>query len=220
LLLYVDDIVLTASTSALLRRTIDALQLEFSMKDLGPLHHFLGISVHQHQDGLFLSQRQYILDIVERAVMSEGKPCSTPVDTHAKVPADIGPPVSDRTSLQESCGCSPLPHLHPAWYFLCCPADLSTYAWFARAPLVFCQASHTVSSWHSQLWSSSSSWHTSELTVYTNADWASPPSHKHQRPLHKLDWMVSQDIQASDLQHLMCASTDSIEVCKPRLTLS
>jgi len=61
---------------------------------------------------------------------------------------------------------------------------------------------------------------TSELTVYTNADWASPPSHKHQRPLHKLDWMVSQDIQASDLQHLMCASTDSIEVCKPRLTLS
>lgn len=104
LLLYVDDIVLTASTSALLRRTIDALQLEFSMKDLGPLHHFLGISVHQHQDGLFLSQRQYILDIVERAVMSEGKPCSTPVDTHAKVPADIGPPVSDPTHYKSLAG--------------------------------------------------------------------------------------------------------------------
>lgn len=43
LLLYVDDIVLTASSDGLLRRTIDALQQEFSMKDLGPLHHFLGM---------------------------------------------------------------------------------------------------------------------------------------------------------------------------------
>jgi hypothetical protein len=42
LLLYVDDIVLTASIADLLQRTIGALQREFVMKDLGPLH-FLGI---------------------------------------------------------------------------------------------------------------------------------------------------------------------------------
>lgn len=45
LLLYVDDIVLTASSTALLRRTIDALQQEFAMKDLGEWHHFLGMHV-------------------------------------------------------------------------------------------------------------------------------------------------------------------------------
>nr|ABA98073.1 retrotransposon protein, putative, unclassified [Oryza sativa Japonica Group] len=45
LLLYVDDIVLTASSDRLLQWTSSALQSEFSMKDLGPLHHFLGISV-------------------------------------------------------------------------------------------------------------------------------------------------------------------------------
>jgi hypothetical protein len=45
LLLYVDDIVLTASSPALLRRIISALQQEFSMKDLGVLHHFLGMHV-------------------------------------------------------------------------------------------------------------------------------------------------------------------------------
>jgi hypothetical protein len=50
LLLYVDDIVLTASSDGLLRRTIDALQQEFSMKDLGPLHHFMGLSVTRHMD--------------------------------------------------------------------------------------------------------------------------------------------------------------------------
>ena len=59
LLLYVDDIVLTAS-SALLRRTIQALQQEFSMKDLGELHHFLGMHVQRCPNGRLLSQRQYI----------------------------------------------------------------------------------------------------------------------------------------------------------------
>jgi hypothetical protein len=45
LLVYVDDIVLTASSVALLQWTISALKWEFTMKDLGPLHHFLGVSV-------------------------------------------------------------------------------------------------------------------------------------------------------------------------------
>jgi hypothetical protein len=39
LLLYVDDIVLTASGPHLLQRIISSLQQEFVMKDLGKLHH-------------------------------------------------------------------------------------------------------------------------------------------------------------------------------------
>jgi hypothetical protein len=54
LLLYVDDIVLTASTADLLHRTIVALQREFAMKDLVPLHHFLGITAERRPQGLFL----------------------------------------------------------------------------------------------------------------------------------------------------------------------
>jgi len=88
LLLYVDDIVLTASSVALLRRIIQALQQEFSMKDLGELHHFLGMEVQHRGDGLFLSQRQYMLDILGRAGMAECKPCSTPVDCNPKLSAD------------------------------------------------------------------------------------------------------------------------------------
>ena len=49
LLLYVDDIVLTASSQQLLRM-IAALKKEFAMKDLGPLHHFLGVAVQRHRD--------------------------------------------------------------------------------------------------------------------------------------------------------------------------
>ena len=56
LLLYVDDIVLTTSSTDLLLSIIGRLHAEFAMTDLGDLHHFLGISVTHTSDGLFLSQ--------------------------------------------------------------------------------------------------------------------------------------------------------------------
>jgi len=100
LLLYVDDIVLTASSAGLLRRTIDALQWEFSMKDLGELHHFLGMHVQRSGGGFLLSQKQYMLEILDRAGMSDCKPCTTPVDTNPKLSAVDGAPVADPTDFR------------------------------------------------------------------------------------------------------------------------
>jgi hypothetical protein len=97
LLLYVDDIVLTASSDSLLQWVIAALQHEFSMTDLGPLHHFLGLTVTRQSDGFHLSQRQYILEVLERAGMVDCKPCSTPVDMSSKLSGNEGPPVADPT---------------------------------------------------------------------------------------------------------------------------
>ena len=59
LLLYVDDIVLTASSPSLLHRLLTQLKAEFSMNDLGRLNYFLGIQVLENKDGLFLSQQKY-----------------------------------------------------------------------------------------------------------------------------------------------------------------
>ena len=58
LLLYVDDIVLTASSQQLLQSVISSMQREFAMKDLGQLHHFLGVTVEPRPSGLLLHQRQ------------------------------------------------------------------------------------------------------------------------------------------------------------------
>jgi hypothetical protein len=71
LLLYVDDIVLTALSPELLQRSTTALHKQFVMKDLGPRHHFFDISVEQQSDDLFLHQHQYAQDILERAGMSD-----------------------------------------------------------------------------------------------------------------------------------------------------
>ncbi|GJY29079.1 ribonuclease H-like domain-containing protein [Tanacetum coccineum] len=66
-LLYVDDIVLTASFEVLLQQIIRSLHQEFVMTDLGPLNYFLGISVTRDSSGLFLSQKKYAIEILERA---------------------------------------------------------------------------------------------------------------------------------------------------------
>ena len=73
------------------------------MKDLGPLHHFLGMQVQHTCSGLFLSQRQYMLEILDRAGMTDCKPCTTPVDVNPKLFAN-GPPVLDPTDFRSLAG--------------------------------------------------------------------------------------------------------------------
>ncbi|KAK2458167.1 putative mitochondrial protein [Trifolium repens] len=85
LLLYVDDILLTGSTATLVAEFIQLLQSEFSMKDLGPLHHFLGIEILPTIDGLHLSQTHYAITILERANMMDCKPMSTSLEAKTKI---------------------------------------------------------------------------------------------------------------------------------------
>nr|GEV86371.1 hypothetical protein [Tanacetum cinerariifolium] len=91
LLLYVDDIVLTASSTALLQRIITLLHNEFAMTDLDSLNYFLGISAQRSKSGLFLSQSKFAEEILERAHMQHCNPCKTPVDTESKLGSDGDP---------------------------------------------------------------------------------------------------------------------------------
>nr|GEV55362.1 copia protein [Tanacetum cinerariifolium] len=100
LLLYVDDIVLTASSDPLLQQIIASLHREFSMTDLG-------ISVTRDSSGMFLSQCKYAMEILERAHIVGCNPSRTPVDTESKL-RDGGTPVVDPTlyrSLEGSLQC-------------------------------------------------------------------------------------------------------------------
>jgi hypothetical protein len=78
LLLYVDDIVITGSNTSLVHQFIASLSNEFSLKDLGALHYFLGVEVQPTDQGLLLIQTKYAIDLLQRASMVDAKPISTP----------------------------------------------------------------------------------------------------------------------------------------------
>ncbi|XP_055960787.1 uncharacterized mitochondrial protein AtMg00810-like [Mercurialis annua] len=86
LLLYVDDMLLTGSSEALVTSFVQTLSHEFSMKDLGPVHHFLGIVITPTTRGLQLSQTHYALSILDRSKMMDCKPMATPLDIKLKPP--------------------------------------------------------------------------------------------------------------------------------------
>nr|GEU71944.1 ribonuclease H-like domain-containing protein [Tanacetum cinerariifolium] len=88
LLIYVDDIILTASSLALLQQIIHSLHNEFDMTDLGALNYFLGISANRNSIGLFLSRKKYALQLLELAHMVHCNPSRTPVDTESKLGSD------------------------------------------------------------------------------------------------------------------------------------
>jgi hypothetical protein len=125
--------------------------------------------------GLFLHQRQYAIDILERAGMSDYKSCSTPVNTQTKLSENDGPPVADATSYRSLTGAL-------------------QYLTFSRPDIAYavqqvCLHMHTAREPHltalkrilhylrgsldlDLLLRPSS---TSDLVVYTDADWAGCP---------------------------------------------
>ncbi|KAJ9563189.1 hypothetical protein OSB04_008349 [Centaurea solstitialis] len=103
LLLYVDDIILTASSTTFLGQIITQLSHEFAMTDLGALNYFLGISACRSPTGLFLSQQKYATEILERANMLNCKPARTPTDSAQKLTADV-PTVADSTLYRRLAG--------------------------------------------------------------------------------------------------------------------
>lgn len=94
ILVYVDDLIVTGDNGSMINSFVAALAARFSIKDLGQLKCFLGVEVVPNQQGILLSQRRYILDILARAKMSDAKPVSTPLPTSPPL-LKTGPPLSD-----------------------------------------------------------------------------------------------------------------------------
>ncbi|GKA14685.1 ribonuclease H-like domain-containing protein, partial [Tanacetum coccineum] len=103
LLIYVDDIILTASSTTLLQQIISSLHSEFDMTDLGALNYFFGISLVRHSTRLFLSQKQYASQLFEHAHMINCNLSRTPVDAESKLGPE-GVPVQDPTLYRSLAG--------------------------------------------------------------------------------------------------------------------
>ena len=64
LLLYVDDIIVTSSSSLLTSKIITAMKQKFPMTDGGLINSFLGIAAVHNNKGLFLHQSRYAEEIL------------------------------------------------------------------------------------------------------------------------------------------------------------
>lgn len=69
----------------MLFRFIEALSNIFAMKDLGDLHHFLGVCVTRTPSGLLLSQEQYATDLLKHYIMHLAKPVRTPLSPRSQL---------------------------------------------------------------------------------------------------------------------------------------
>ncbi|PKU73081.1 Retrovirus-related Pol polyprotein from transposon TNT 1-94 [Dendrobium catenatum] len=90
LLVYVDDILLTGSSTVAIQSLIRNLQHNFQIRNLGGLNNFLGIHAISTPTSFHLNQASYASDILQRARFLTCKPVVTPFSLK---------PVVDDTSL-------------------------------------------------------------------------------------------------------------------------
>jgi hypothetical protein len=100
LVVYVDDLLLAASSRALMNTIKSMLSSRFKMRDLGPAKFMLGIEVERDRRArtITLSQRQYFDKVLERCGMSECKPLWTPMSQSSRITADDP---EDNTTIHE-----------------------------------------------------------------------------------------------------------------------
>ena len=104
LLLYVDDIIITGTSPTLLTTLISNLQTTFEVKDLGPLHYFLGLQLQYHDHGFSVHQTKYATDLLNRFNMFTCKPSSTPYSLVSCLTKTQGTALSDPTLFRSLVG--------------------------------------------------------------------------------------------------------------------
>ncbi|XP_062114522.1 uncharacterized mitochondrial protein AtMg00810-like [Humulus lupulus] len=92
---YVDDIVLIRPNLNELQRFQESLHTQFKLKALGMLKYFLGFEITRSKSGLFLSQRQYTLQLLEDTCYLGSKPAKSPMDPRLKFTDQQGDLLSD-----------------------------------------------------------------------------------------------------------------------------
>lgn len=85
ILVYVDYLIITGSDKAGIQATKDFLKSVFDIQDLGEMEYFLGIEICISKEGVFISQRNYTLDVLKGAGKLEGKTDKTPLEDRYKV---------------------------------------------------------------------------------------------------------------------------------------
>jgi histone deacetylase 1/2 len=181
MLIYVDDIIIAGSCHRAVEKLMSELQRSFAVKDLGTLLYFLGIEVQPQYDGISLTQTKYAGDLLRKVNMHGCKEISTPMLPSDKLSKTVGVQLTDDDAFVYRSTVGALQYLcltrpdisfavNKACQFLVAPTDVH---WSAvkrilryvkgtlHVGLSICRSNST------------------ELSVYTDTDWAGCPDDRH-----------------------------------------
>jgi hypothetical protein len=103
LFLYVNDLFLI-DEDKLITDFKKKLATKFEMKDLGPMHYFLGLEVWQRPKDSFLNQGKYAMEILKGFNMMECRSISTPMEMNLKLLVDTLSEIVDVTLYRKMIG--------------------------------------------------------------------------------------------------------------------
>ena len=95
LLIYVDGIVIIGNDLTAINELKSFLNTKFRIKDRGDLKHFLGIEVARSKQGIFISQRKYLQDILSDVGFLGSHPVNFPMEQNLKLLPDDDDPLDD-----------------------------------------------------------------------------------------------------------------------------
>jgi len=84
----VDAILLTGNDLIEIQRVKDCLLQQFRINDLGDLKYFLGIEFSRSKASIYMSQRKYVLDILQDTGLTGARPEKFPMEQYLKLTPD------------------------------------------------------------------------------------------------------------------------------------
>ena len=84
---YVDDIILAGKSAEWMTEIKNMLSRRFDVKDMGPLHYFLGVKIEQNKkDGsIWIGQAAYCTSLLQKFGMENCKPVKNPVSKTSRL---------------------------------------------------------------------------------------------------------------------------------------
>ncbi|GJZ71518.1 putative ribonuclease H-like domain-containing protein [Tanacetum coccineum] len=85
---YVDDIIFGSTIKSLCVEFEQMMHKRFQISSMGELTFFLGLQVQPKEDGIFISQDKYVVDILKKFDFNTVKATSTPIETNKALNKD------------------------------------------------------------------------------------------------------------------------------------
>eukprot|EP00253_Pinus_taeda_P026962 PITA_26962 len=104
IVVYLDDLLMIGNNESYIASIKKNLKKGFEMTDLGYAHYYLGIEVTQHPKSIFLSQKKYTGDLLNRFGMTKCNPLTTPMEQNLKLTSIEGKEFEDATKYRQLVG--------------------------------------------------------------------------------------------------------------------